>query len=211
MGDQYLATQYLDAAQRDLAHAGHAHRELVGNDTLEAIVPQEVKDAIDHMGRALRSMLLAIDARQRHDQLKVYLEPGVVLRRATEGSVGYDLAARQSSESRTIPARGVWIAKTGVHLELPRGMEAQVRPRSGISRNHGIVADIGTIDSDFRGEIEVTLRNNTDTDYLLLQNERIAQLVFVAVFLPEIVPVDKSEFNFDTPRGNKGHGSTGRI
>ncbi len=131
---------------------------------------------------------------------------GPCLRRATPGAVGYDLQATADyelhvGESRTFP--------TGVHLEIPSGMEAQVRGRSGLSRK-GIVAMFGTIDQDYRGDIGVTLINISQTAYTVRAGDRIAQLVFAPVVIPNLQHVGDVHDLESTDRGAGGHGSTGR-
>ncbi len=125
--------------------------------------------------------------------------------RRTGGAAGFDLAA---SESRTVPAQGFALIRTGVRLELPRGIEAQVRPRSGLASNRGIgiLNSPGTIDPDFRGEIKVVLFNCSSRAFRVRRGDRIAQLVFsnlAAVKLRRAVRLSR------TRRGMCGFGSTG--
>jgi len=133
-----------------------------------------------------------------------YAPHALPLARATVGSSGYDLRA---AEDYTIDAEHVVLFKTGVHLEMPPGMEAQVRARSGLAFKgiyppHGI----GTIDSDYRGEIGVLLKNGGNWPYEIRRGDRIAQLVFAEVLHPAM---DVGELG-DTGRGAGGFGSTGR-
>jgi dUTP pyrophosphatase len=154
------------------------------------------------------------------------------LARATEGASGYDLRADLSSE-RDILSGERWLVSTGLFLEMPIGVEAQVRSRSGLAINHGVIVlnAPGTVDSDYRGEVKVSLINLGTTTYKILPGDRIAQLVFAAVFPncadlgirqwagnfdacePESwEPVRVPEFDYLVPtdRGSGGHGSTGR-
>lgn len=124
----------------------------------------------------------------------------------TELSSGADLRANienpillQSLCRATIP--------TGVSIELPDGYEAQVRCRSGLASKHGVVAMIGTIDNDYRGEIGVTLINISNEPYRIMPNDKIAQLVLARVEQAEWEQVDELG---ETERGTKGFGSTGR-
>ena len=97
---------------------------------------------------------------------------------------------------------------TGLHLEIPKGYEAQVRPRSGLAFNQGITVlnSPGTIDSDYRGEVKVLLINHGKTTYVIKKGDRIAQLVFNKVERVEL----KIEGELaDTKRGKRGFGSTG--
>ena len=106
-----------------------------------------------------------------------------------------------------IPANSRILVPTGIRLELPDNIEAMVRPRSGITIKTGLIAQIGTIDPDYRGEVKVTLINTTPLDLYINVNDRIAQLVFqyrVPVVFKEVINLTP------TTRGNNGHGSTGK-
>ena len=141
------------------------------------------------------------------------------LKRATEGASGYDIRANINIE-REIAVGQRWKFATGLHLEMPPGVEAQVRSRSGLAMNHGIVV-LGapcTIDSDYRGEVMVMIYNCGHTPYRVVPQERIAQLVFAPVFpspmynWTHIDPVrilDRAELSA-TERDKSGFGSTGR-
>lgn len=127
----------------------------------------------------------------------------------TEGSSGMDLSAAidepitlKSLERRLIP--------TGIKIELPLGYEAQVRARSGLSIKHGItlINAIGTVDSDYRGEICVPVVNLSADEYTIQPNERIAQMVICKVETANIVVTEELE---NTDRGSGGFGSTGKI
>lgn len=121
------------------------------------------------------------------------------------GSSGMDLRADHGGR---IPP-GKWqVIKTGIHLEIPYGYEAQVRPRSGLAAKHGVTVlnSPGTIDADFRGEIGVILINHGDDDFFYERGDRIAQLVFAPVSHAELYLVEELH---DTPRGANGFGSTG--
>jgi len=127
------------------------------------------------------------------------------LTRASDGASGYDLHAAKGGY---IPYGQQLLVRTGVHLAMPYGLEAQVRSRSGLAQ-HGIsVANgVGTIDSDYRGEVCVLLRNHNHAhDYHYAEGDRIAQLVFC--FLPSAI-LKQSEITQDTERGADGFGSTG--
>ena len=126
----------------------------------------------------------------------------------TEGSVGMDLSAFIENDILIKPnERG--LIPTGIALSLPQNIEAQVRPRSGLSLKYGITVlnSPGTIDSDYRGEIKVILINHGSEDFLIKNNDRIAQLVF-----NEVVKVSFKEVNNldQTSRDQKGFGSTGK-
>jgi dUTP pyrophosphatase len=128
--------------------------------------------------------------------------------RATPGSAGFDLAAAIEGE--------VWLAPgarrlvpTGFRIALPPGYEAQVRPRSGLALRHGLALPNapGTIDADYRGEIQVILINLSDRPVRIRRGERIAQLVVAPVAAAALVDVEAVEA---TARGADGFGSTGR-
>jgi dUTP pyrophosphatase len=138
--------------------------------------------------------------------IRIALAPGAVLpARATEGASGYDLCAL--GDVRIEPGR-VSLIDTGVMLEMPVGMEAQVRPRSGMSKR-GIVVPLGTVDADYRGSVGVIAINHTTDAWTARAGDRVAQLVFAAVAHPPIEIVDASELG-QTARGAGGFGSTGK-
>ena len=125
--------------------------------------------------------------------------------RRTAGSAGFDLAA---AEPRTIPAHGFASVGTGIALEMPKGLEAQVRPRSGLAANHGIgiLNSPGTIDADYRGEVKVILFNCSGRSYRVRPGDRICQLVFSRVVGVRLRQTDRLS---RTTRGPGGFGSTG--
>jgi dUTP pyrophosphatase len=97
---------------------------------------------------------------------------------------------------------------TGVAIALPTGMEAQVRPRSGLAARHGVTVlnSPGTIDADYRGELQVILVNLGDESFFIGRGMRIAQLIISPVARARLREVDKLDL---TPRGKTGFGSTG--
>jgi len=123
--------------------------------------------------------------------------------RATPGASGYDLRACQD---HIIEAHAIAVIPTGIAIEIPFGFEAQVRPRSGLAAKSGIVAILGTIDSDYRGDVGVILHNTTAWHFVVKKNTAIAQLVFANVLLPELIQVDSLD---ETTRAANGFGSTG--
>lgn len=125
---------------------------------------------------------------------------------ATEGAAGMDVVAAESLTLRT--GRNAAIA-TGLALAIPPGWEVQVRPRSGLALNHGLTVPNapGTIDSDYRGELKVILRNEGADDFAVKRGERIAQLVLAPVHRVAWAEVDALP---DSGRGTGGFGSTGR-
>ncbi|MDJ0851259.1 MAG: dUTP diphosphatase [Myxococcota bacterium] len=128
--------------------------------------------------------------------------------RATPGSAGFDLHAAVEREAVLRPGERALIP-TGVSIAVPPGYEAQVRPRSGLALEHGIVLPNapGTIDSDYRGELKVILCNAGEKAFTVRRGDRIAQLV--------IAPVADAEWEErpdldDTERGAGGFGHSGR-
>jgi dUTP pyrophosphatase len=126
--------------------------------------------------------------------------------RQTTGSAGFDLA---SAEPDFILVPGERrLVSTGLAVEIPPGIEGQVRPRSGLALRHGITMPNapGTIDSDYRGEVRVILQNLGTEPVTIVRGSRIAQLVFARYETPELV--DATELEQST-RGVGGFGSTG--
>jgi dUTP pyrophosphatase len=125
----------------------------------------------------------------------------------TIASAGMDLRAN-ISESRVLKPLDRSIVGTGLFIELPVGLEAQVRPRSGLAAKKGITVlnAPGTIDADYRGEIGVILVNLSNEEFTINNGERIAQLVIAKHERAEWTEV---EILSDTDRGEGGFGSTG--
>ena len=125
----------------------------------------------------------------------------------TIASAGMDLRANLS-EDRVLKPLERSIVGTGLFIELPVGIEAQVRPRSGLAAKNGITVlnAPGTIDADYRGEIGVILVNLSNEDFTIENGERIAQLVIAKHERAEWLEVDELT---ETSRGAGGFGSTG--
>ena len=128
--------------------------------------------------------------------------------RATSGSCGFDLCALLECETVIKPGE-TRLVPTGVALEIPGGFAGFVFARSGLSTRFGInlINSVGVIDNDYRGEIKVGLFNSSKADYTLKNGERIAQLVFMPVALPELI---EAEVLDQSGRGAGGFGSTGK-
>jgi dUTP diphosphatase len=128
--------------------------------------------------------------------------------RATPGSAGFDLRAAVTDPLR-LEAGARAVVPTGLTVQIPAGWEGQVRPRSGLARRYGVTVlnSPGTIDSDYRGEIEVLLINLGSQPFVVERGERIAQLVFAPVVVAIWQEVDDLE---SSDRGSGGFGSTGR-
>jgi dUTP diphosphatase len=126
--------------------------------------------------------------------------------RATPHAAGYDI--RSAEPDFALAAGEIRLVSTGLVMELPVGVECQVRPRSGLALRHGITMpnSPGTIDPDYRGEVRVILQNTGPESVDISRGERIAQLVFARFASPEIV--EASELSA-TSRGEGGFGSTG--
>lgn len=125
----------------------------------------------------------------------------------TIASAGMDLRANLSEPITLNPLERA-IIKTGLFLELPIGVEAQVRPRSGLAANKGITVlnSPGTIDADYRGEIGVILVNLSNEPFVVENGERIAQLIITKHERAEWIEVQELS---ETSRGVGGFGSTG--
>ena len=125
----------------------------------------------------------------------------------TIASAGMDLHANLSASVVLKPLERI-IIKTGLFIELPVGLEAQVRPRSGLAAKHGLTVlnSPGTVDADYRGEIGVILVNLSTIDFKIEDGERIAQLVIAKHERAEWIEVQELS---ETSRGEGGFGSTG--
>ena len=126
----------------------------------------------------------------------------------TAHAAGMDLRAHTDAELVLKPMQRL-LVPTGLHIELPVGYEAQIRPRSGLAYKHGIsiVNAPGTIDADYRGEIKVLLINLSDTDFVIDNGDRIAQMVIAKHETVNWEPV--AQLN-ETARGEGGYGHTGK-
>ncbi len=126
---------------------------------------------------------------------------------ATPGSAGMDINAAVENEL-TIPPGETVLVPTGFSIELPIGLEAQIRPRSGlaIKNSIGIMNSPGTIDSDYRGEVKIVLTNFGKNDFIVKRGDRIAQMVIAKY---ERIQWQEAEQLSHTERGGGGFGSTG--
>jgi dUTP diphosphatase len=126
---------------------------------------------------------------------------------ASPGSAGCDLRAAVGEELVLQPGARAAVP-TGLVVEIPLGWEGQVRPRSGLALRHGVTLPNapGTIDSDYRGEVQVILQNLGDAPFTVRRGDRIAQLVLARV---EAVEWVEAEALSETGRGEGGFGSTG--
>ena len=133
-----------------------------------------------------------------HQQLPAY---------ATPQSAGMDHRAN-IDEPITLHPLERRLIPTGLHIALPEGYEAQVRPRSGLALKHGLTVlnTPGTIDADYRGEIGVVLINLSNEDFVVEDGERIAQMVIARHEQADFVVVEELD---QTERGEGGYGHTG--
>ncbi|GAK32202.1 deoxyuridine 5'-triphosphate nucleotidohydrolase [Iodidimonas nitroreducens] len=126
---------------------------------------------------------------------------------ATKDSAGMDLLAALESPKTLLPGQRALIP-TGLAMALPVGFEAQIRPRSGLAIKHGITVlnAPGTIDADYRGEINIIIINHGDTAFTIERGQRIAQMVVAPVLQVKVV---ETQDIGETDRGKGGFGSTG--
>lgn len=132
---------------------------------------------------------------------------------ATPHAAGMDLrAALPEGETWTLAPGQRRLVPTGLVMALPPGFEGQVRPRSGLALKHGLTVlnAPGTIDADYRGEVQVLLVNHGEAPFELRRGERIAQLLVAPVESWTWTPEASAEALGDTARGSGGYGSTGR-
>lgn len=141
------------------------------------------------------------------EKIKIISKSGRMPTYETEGSAGADLRAYLDEPVTLMPGERKLIP-TGLYVELPQGIEAQVRARSGLSIKHGIglVNGVGTVDSDYRGEWNVPLINLSDEPYTINDGDRIAQVVFSRYERASFESVEKIN---ETERGDGGFGHTG--
>ena len=126
---------------------------------------------------------------------------------ATSGAAGLDVCAAVESDLALAPGERVAVP-TGFCVGLSPGYEAQIRPRSGLALRHGITVlnSPGTIDSDYRGEVQIILINHGDTTFNVSRGDRIAQLLILPVIQAACIEVNDLD---ETERGEGGFGSTG--
>ena len=141
-------------------------------------------------------------------EVKLVAQQGAVVPSyKTEGAAGADVCALLK-EPVTIQPGSFAMIPTGLFFEIPQGYEIQVRPRSGLAAKNGITVlnTPGTIDSDYRGELKIILINLGNSDFVVNNGERIAQIIVSPVTVAAFKLTDSLS---DTERGEKGFGSTG--
>ncbi len=163
-----------------------------------ALEPAKENADVDQAAPRERQVMI-----RRSDQAKDLPCP----RYATPGSSGVDLHAA-NTEPITLRRGEITLVPTGISLAMPRGMEAQVRARSGLALKHGVtlVNGPGTIDADYRGEIGVIMTTLKDEPFVIRRGDRIAQMVFAPICQPVLSPVEELP---DSERGAGGFGHTG--
>ena len=161
-------------------------------------VSEEMRTFAHYYNKAFIQMVKIQVVNRGHQQLPAY---------ATPQSAGMDLRANLS-EPITLHPMERRLIPTGLHIALPEGYEAQVRPRSGLALKHGLTVlnTPGTIDADYRGEIGVVLINLSQDEFLVEDGERIAQMVIASC---EQCDFEEVEVLDETERGEGGYGHTG--
>lgn len=141
-------------------------------------------------------------------KIKKLRENAKLPQKATAGSAGYDLYAAIDAPIEILPGQTKPIA-TGIAMQIPPQYAGFVFARSGLGIKHGIVPAncVGVIDSDYRGELIVGLHNLSQIPFTIKPNDRVAQLVLMPVYTPELTQAQELD---DSIRGAGGFGSTGR-
>ncbi len=140
-------------------------------------------------------------------KIKKVRENAVIPAYATALAAAVDIRAAVT-EATVIPAGGRAAIPTGLAISIPEHTVAILCPRSGLSLKYGITLanSIGVIDADYRGEILVSLRNTSDTDFTVEPGDRVAQMMFLPVYAASFTQVAELD---ETERGEGGFGSTG--
>ena len=126
----------------------------------------------------------------------------------TKGSSGMDLMAFIEKPIKISPNTSALIP-TGISIAMPNGVEIQIRPRSGLAAKNkiSVLNTPGTIDSDYRGELKIILFNHSSEEFIVKNNDRIAQMILMPILKVDFEEVDDLP---DTFRGSGGFGSTGK-
>ncbi len=141
-------------------------------------------------------------------KIKILKENAVKPEYATKGSAGMDLVAATDG-AVTLKSGGRALISTGIAMQIPQGYAGFIFPRSGLAHKKGISMSncVGVIDSDYTGEIMVSLHNIADHDYIVNTGDRVAQMVIMPIAMADIKIVEELD---KTDRGDGGFGSTGR-
>jgi len=126
----------------------------------------------------------------------------------TSGSSGMDLMAFVQSSIKILP-NTLELIPTGLSIAIPENLEIQIRPRSGLAAKSSVsvLNTPGTIDSDYRGELKIILFNHGNKDFIVNNNDRVAQMVLLPILKMELEEVDQLP---ESIRGSGGFGSTGK-
>jgi dUTP pyrophosphatase len=195
----------------DVAAVVHAKAWSPNGRPVGAKLTIDARKEIQEIAAELAAGLLAnikthADMFAAHDEIRFALVDGAKQpTRGSEWASGYDLYAVAGA---VLNPGQIFVVDTGVILELPRGMEGQVRPRSGMTKR-GLWVALGTVDADFRGTIGATIANLTRDNQAIEVGDRVAQLVIAEVVHKPWKLVERGELNA-TERGDRGWGSTGR-
>jgi deoxyuridine 5'-triphosphate nucleotidohydrolase len=135
----------------------------------------------------------------------------ILPKRANPYDAGMDLS---SCENAVVPARGKAIVETGIAVQIPNDCYARIAPRSGLAAKNGIDVGAGVIDYGYTNSIKVILFNHTDNDFIVKQGDRIAQIIFEKIYIPQ--NIQEIDYNVlknyaldNSARGLSGFGSTG--
>jgi len=189
-----------------------AMRELAFNCN-EAVSEAAMELLLSEQQEAADEIVAVLSRYQRNNdgtpalRIKKLYSDAQLPQRATEGATGLDLFAyvKQGNKSIALEEKPKLIG-TGIAVEVPEGYDLQIRPRSGLSAK-GVMVALGTVDSDYRGEIMVTMYTlGRESSFDLRHGDRIAQLVVTRL---ADLPVEEVEELSSTKRGTQGHGSTG--
>jgi dUTP pyrophosphatase len=136
-------------------------------------------------------------------QVKRLTESSKLPIRGSALAAGYDLHA---SEDVIIRTKGRAVVPTGIAITVPTGTYGRIAPRSGLAVKHGIDVGAGVVDADYTGEVRVVIFNHGESDYMINNGDRVAQLIVEKIGTPEVLEVDSLQ---STVRDTSGWGSTG--
>jgi dUTP pyrophosphatase len=191
-------------AMRDLALDGS---EAVSQAAMELLIAEQ-QEAVNEIVSVLSKYEKKGDRTPALRIKRLYADAKLP-QRATEGATGLDLCAyiRQGNRQITLEEKPKLVG-TGIAVEVPKNYDVQIRPRSGLS-SKGVMVAFGTVDSDYRGELMVTMYTlGNGSSFAVRDGERIAQMVVTR--LAEL-PVEEVKELSSTKRGSRGHGSTGTV
>lgn len=140
-------------------------------------------------------------------KIKKLNDSATIPTKGSEESAGWDLYA-DITNSLVIEPSQTMLISTGLSMEIPKGCFVAIYPRSGLASKRGLILanTVGIIDSDYRGEVMIALKNTSNEDQVINHNDRIAQMIIQQYYTTDIVEVQELS---DTNRGTGGFGSTG--